>query len=190
MWKPPFVLLSITATQKKSLNYISRYLWRISEGWMVFKLLRSRRSGSWNMPTTNYAMDLLMLYPLLLSNSISLMDRGPCLLLPMPWPCWDSAHSSSLPPSTWWIMEVWIVVHAYYYLCHGPAETPPTPSLYLHLPDGSWRSGSWSMPTTNCSYTVSYSFMLIYDLLDLILGQMRRRWMFPFYRLSIKVSCL
>jgi len=33
----------------------------------------------------------------------------------MPRPCWGSAHSS-LPPSAWWIMEVWIVVHAYYQL--------------------------------------------------------------------------
>jgi len=42
-----------------------------------------------------------------------------CLLPTMP--CWCSAHSSSLPPSAWWIMEVWIVVHAYYQLfilCH------------------------------------------------------------------------
>jgi len=37
---------------------------------------------------------------------------------------------------------------------------------YLHLPDGSWRSGSWSMPTTNYSYTLSYSlnvFLLCND---------------------------
>jgi len=31
-------------------------------------------------------------------------------------------------------------------------ETPPTPPLYLHLPDG-----SWNMPTMNYSYTPSYS---------------------------------
>jgi len=31
-------------------------------------------------------------------------------------PCWCPAHSSSLPPSAWRIMEVWIVVHAYYQL--------------------------------------------------------------------------
>jgi len=30
--------------------------------------------------------------------------------------------------------------------CHGPADAPPTPG-----------SGSWSMPTTNYSYTLSYS---------------------------------
>jgi len=44
----------------------------------------SRRSGLWNMPTTNYAMAQLMLRPLL-STPICLMDhgglnRGPCLL--------------------------------------------------------------------------------------------------------------
>jgi len=33
------------------------------------------------------------------------LDRGVCLL---PWPCWCSAHSSSLPPSVWWITEVWM----------------------------------------------------------------------------------
>jgi len=47
--------------------------------------------------------------------------------------------------------------YAYYQLCHGPADAPPTPPLYLHLPDESWRSGSWSMPTTNYLYTQSYS---------------------------------
>jgi len=67
------------------------------------------------------------------------------------------AHSSSLPPSAWWIIEVWIVEYADYQRCHGPAETPPTPPLYLHLPDGSWRSRSWNMTTTNSSYTLSYS---------------------------------
>jgi len=36
----------------------------------------SSRSGSWNMPTTNYAMALLRLRPLLLSTSICLMDLG------------------------------------------------------------------------------------------------------------------
>jgi len=39
----------------------------------------------------------------------------------MPWHCWCPAHSSSLPPSVSWLMEVWIVVHAYYQLfilCH------------------------------------------------------------------------
>jgi len=34
----------------------------------------------------------------------------------MPWPCWCPAHSSSLPPSAWWITEVRIVVHADYQL--------------------------------------------------------------------------
>jgi len=47
----------------------------------------SSRSGSWSMPTTT-----------------------------MPWPCWDSAHSSSLPPSAWWIVEVSIVEDADYQL--------------------------------------------------------------------------
>jgi len=53
---------------------------------IVFMLFDgSKRSGSWNMPTTNYAMALLTLCPLLLSTSICLMDRGglargPCLL--------------------------------------------------------------------------------------------------------------
>jgi len=36
-----------------------------------------------------------------------------------------------------WIVEVWIVEYVYYQLRHGPVETPPTPPLYLHLPDGS-----------------------------------------------------
>jgi len=47
------------------------------------------------------------------------MDRGICRRPTTPWPCWDSAHSSSdsahsssLPPSAWWIMEVWIVEYA------------------------------------------------------------------------------
>jgi len=44
---------------------------------------------------------------------------------------------------------------------HGPADAPPTPPLYLHLPDGSWRSGSWSMPTNNYSYTLSYSLNVL-----------------------------
>jgi len=38
--------------------------------------------------------------------------------------------------------------------------------FYLHLPDGSWRSGSWNMPTTNYSYTLSSSLnvlLLCYD---------------------------
>jgi len=41
------------------------------------------------------------------------------------------------------------------------ADAPPTPPLYLHLPDGSRRSGSWSMPTTNYSYTLSYSLNVV-----------------------------
>jgi len=41
------------------------------------------------------------------------------------------------------------------------ADAPPTPLFYLHLPDGSWRSGSWSMPTTNYSYTLSYSLNVL-----------------------------
>jgi len=44
----------------------------------------------------------------------------------------------------------------------GPdAMAPPTPPLYLHLPDGSWRSGSWSMSTTNYSSTLSYSLNVL-----------------------------
>jgi len=59
---------------------------------------------------------------------------------------WNTDESSA-----WWIMEVWIVENDYYQLRHGPVETPPTletppTPLYLHLPDGSWRSGSWNMP--------------------------------------------
>jgi len=73
----------------------------------------------------------------------------------------DSAHTSSLAPSAWWIIEVWIVEYAYYHLCHGPIETPPTPPLCLHLRDGSWRSRSWNMPTTNYSYTQSYSLIVL-----------------------------
>jgi len=42
-----------------------------------------------------------------------------------------------------------------------PVDAPPTPPLCLHLPDGSWRSGSWSMPTTNYSYTLSYSLNVL-----------------------------
>jgi len=62
-----------------------------------------------------------MPHPLLLSTPFCLMDhwgldRGIYLLPTMPWPCWCSAHSSSLPPSAWWIMEVWIVIHDYYQL--------------------------------------------------------------------------
>jgi len=48
-----------------------------------------------------------------------------------------------------------------YQLCHGPAETPPTPPHYLHLPDGSSRSGLWNMPNTNYSYTLSYSLNVL-----------------------------
>ncbi|TNN39278.1 hypothetical protein EYF80_050547 [Liparis tanakae] len=54
------------------------------------------------------------------------------------------------------ITEVWIVEYADYQLRHGPVDAPPTPPLYLHLPDGARRSGSWSMPTTNYSYTVIF----------------------------------
>jgi len=61
------------------------------------------------------------------------------------WRCcgWQQRFSlKSYYLSAWWIMEVWIVEYAYYQLCRGPVETPPTPPLYLHLPDGSRRSGS------------------------------------------------
>jgi len=37
-----------------------------------------------------------------------------------------------------------MVEFAYYQLYRGPVDAPPTPPLYLHLPDGSRRSGSWS----------------------------------------------
>jgi len=36
-----------------------------------------------------------------------------------------------------------------------------TPPLYLHLPDGSRRSGSWSMPTSIYSYTLSSSLNVL-----------------------------
>jgi len=48
------------------------------------------------------------------------------------------------------------VDYADYQLYHGPVDAPPTPPLYLHLPDG-----SWSMPTTNYSYTLSYSLIVL-----------------------------
>jgi len=71
----------------------------------------------------------------------------------MPWRCWCPTHSSStsiclmdhggldrrtclLPTMPW---PCWCSAHS------------PLP------PDGSWRSGSWSMPTTNYSYSLSYS---------------------------------
>jgi len=66
-----------------------------------------------------------------------------------------------LSSSIWWIIEVWIVEYADYQLRHGPVETPPTPPLYLHLPDGTWRSRSWNMPTTNYSYTLSNSLIVL-----------------------------
>jgi len=44
------------------------------------------------------------------------LDRGICLLPNMPLPCWDSAHSSTLLPSAWWIVEVSIVEYASYQL--------------------------------------------------------------------------
>jgi len=37
------------------------------------------------------------------------------------------------------------------------ADAPPTPPLYLHLPDGSQRSGLWSMPTNYAYIFMSYS---------------------------------
>jgi len=33
--------------------------------------------------------------------------------------------------------------------------------FYLHLSDGLLRSGMWSMPTTNYSYTLSYSLIVL-----------------------------
>jgi len=37
-----------------------------------------------------------------------------------------------------------------------PCWDSATPPLYLHLPDGSWRSGLWNMPPTSYSYTVIF----------------------------------
>jgi len=49
------------------------------------------------------------------------------------------------------------IEYDYDQLRHGPAETPPTPPLYLHRPDG-----SWNMPTTNSSCTLSYSLIVLF----------------------------
>jgi len=101
--------------------------WRSYFEWEL-RALHEETISRWDEMSTYLFFSLLMdEFPSLHYTLLTLLPpRSPCVFTShrvhwtwlglMPWRCWCPAHSSSLPPSAWWIMEVWIVVHAYHQL--------------------------------------------------------------------------
>jgi len=62
------------------------------------------------------------------------------------WPCWCPAHSSSLPPSAWWIMELWIC---------GPCLLPTIHTL---------RHAHWMWCNSVMTHSVHMAYIVLFIL--------------------------